>query len=583
MKRAVQANNFKIPLQELSTLLDFARRRAKETGENVDFLANSIVSGIGRKSPLILDNLGISATALKDELGGASVAASSIGDVTAAVGRIARKELQGMGKDALTLKEIYLQFRTTVANSLGEIGGILAETLKPAVALARDLVKRFAALQPETKRFIVILGGVAAAIGPLLALAGTVLPAILSGLALLTGPIGLVVAGLTAIGVVIARYWEPIRGLLVDIANYFIDLYNEARIFRVVVEGIRTTFNNLLETGKFVFAVLGEIIAAVANQIKVNFTNIGDLIKAVLTGNLDEIPNILKDNLNQSVGNFKDFVNGIESDFIDLKDAISNNITEGVGRALGDRKYKLLDENVDVSDVQKKTAEAVAKGLATGRAQQSALNLETPCLAPIDTSGISDNIDNIVPSFEVNELLNGTLTALNDFNEAASQIINDEISNTFAGIGVAIGSSLVNGTNFANQLGSVLLSSLGNVAVQLGQLAIGMGKAIVAIKKSLIGLNGGLAIAAGVGLIALGTVFKAGASRLGNNFGSSSGSGSFGGPTDNNNVATTFSSSQSLNNGQIIGRIIGRDVVLVYDANQSASNRLGRDLGIQNG
>ena len=93
MKSAVRAENFKIPLEQLGTLLEFARRRAKDTGEDVDYLVNSIVTGIGRKSPLILDNLGISATSLKEGLKGASFEASSIGDVAKAVGVIAGKEL----------------------------------------------------------------------------------------------------------------------------------------------------------------------------------------------------------------------------------------------------------------------------------------------------------------------------------------------------------------------------------------------------------------------------------------------------------------------------------------------------------
>lgn len=59
MKRAVQANNFQIPLEKLGTLLQFAQQRARETGESVDYLVESIVTGIARKSPLILDNLGI--------------------------------------------------------------------------------------------------------------------------------------------------------------------------------------------------------------------------------------------------------------------------------------------------------------------------------------------------------------------------------------------------------------------------------------------------------------------------------------------------------------------------------------------
>ena len=98
MKVAVQAGNFGIPIEDMGKLLEFASRRAAETGQSVDYLVNSIVTGIGRKSTLILDNLGISAIRLKEQFRGASLEAQSIGDVAAAVGRIATEELSNMGE-----------------------------------------------------------------------------------------------------------------------------------------------------------------------------------------------------------------------------------------------------------------------------------------------------------------------------------------------------------------------------------------------------------------------------------------------------------------------------------------------------
>lgn len=97
MKRAVSANNFGIPIQELGSLMEFAAKRAQDTGQSVDYLVDSIVTGIGRKSPLILDNLGISAAQLKEKLNGVSVEAASVGDVTRAVGEIARESMEVYG------------------------------------------------------------------------------------------------------------------------------------------------------------------------------------------------------------------------------------------------------------------------------------------------------------------------------------------------------------------------------------------------------------------------------------------------------------------------------------------------------
>jgi len=93
MQSAVQASNLGVPIQELGNLFAFATQRARETGESVDFLVNSIVTGLGRKSTLILDNLGISATALKEELGGVSAQSATTAELTEALGRIIERDM----------------------------------------------------------------------------------------------------------------------------------------------------------------------------------------------------------------------------------------------------------------------------------------------------------------------------------------------------------------------------------------------------------------------------------------------------------------------------------------------------------
>jgi hypothetical protein len=96
MKNAVQANNFQIPIQQLGRLFEFATLRAQQTGQSVDYLVQSIILGIGRKSPLILDNLGISAVRLREKLRGVSAEVATVGDVAKVVGDIAEEELGKM-------------------------------------------------------------------------------------------------------------------------------------------------------------------------------------------------------------------------------------------------------------------------------------------------------------------------------------------------------------------------------------------------------------------------------------------------------------------------------------------------------
>lgn len=81
MQRAVQANNFKIPLNQLATYLEFATKRASETGESVDYLVDSIITGLGRQSVMILDNLGISAAEIRDRMKEGGTMADAVGKI----------------------------------------------------------------------------------------------------------------------------------------------------------------------------------------------------------------------------------------------------------------------------------------------------------------------------------------------------------------------------------------------------------------------------------------------------------------------------------------------------------------------
>lgn len=81
MQRAVQAKNFKIPLDQLATYLQFATKRANETGQSVDYLVDSIITGLGRQSVLILDNLGISAAEIRDNMKDGASMAEAVGKI----------------------------------------------------------------------------------------------------------------------------------------------------------------------------------------------------------------------------------------------------------------------------------------------------------------------------------------------------------------------------------------------------------------------------------------------------------------------------------------------------------------------
>lgn len=126
MQRAVQANNLHVPIDQLATYLAFATKRAQETGQSVDYLVDSIVLGLGRKSLLILDNLGFSAAEIRDNMkDGASMAE--------AVGKII-KEQMGEGASQIEraqlaterLKAAWINFQTAIGSYSAPLMNILA-------------------------------------------------------------------------------------------------------------------------------------------------------------------------------------------------------------------------------------------------------------------------------------------------------------------------------------------------------------------------------------------------------------------------------------------------------------------------
>lgn len=119
MKAAVRAENFAIPLKNLSSLMAFAQQRARDTGESVDYLVDSIVMGIGRKSPMILDNLGISIIEVREEF-------KKTGDMAQAVANIADRNMIKLGKTAETTADKIAQSEAAFKNLSIAIGNILA-------------------------------------------------------------------------------------------------------------------------------------------------------------------------------------------------------------------------------------------------------------------------------------------------------------------------------------------------------------------------------------------------------------------------------------------------------------------------
>ncbi len=122
-------------------------------------------------------------------------------------------------------------FTTEMKNLATDLGEVLLPVITPFIAKLKDIVASFGKLSPTTQKAIVVIAGVAAAIGPLLIVLGMmatgmgtvisvagnllkILPVLGTTIAAISLPVVAVIAGITAliaIGVLLYKNWDEIK------------------------------------------------------------------------------------------------------------------------------------------------------------------------------------------------------------------------------------------------------------------------------------------------------------------------------------------------------------------------------------
>ncbi|MBP8981500.1 MAG: hypothetical protein KBG19_00515 [Bacteroidales bacterium] len=136
MKAAVQANDFRIPMQDLGKFLEFAQLKAQQTGESVDYMTDSIVKGLGRKSIMILDNLGLSAAEINEEV-------AKTGDFMAGVSKIVDKQLAAAGGKYISISDKMAARTARIENLQLKVGQRLVGFTETLKELGLNVVDKF--------------------------------------------------------------------------------------------------------------------------------------------------------------------------------------------------------------------------------------------------------------------------------------------------------------------------------------------------------------------------------------------------------------------------------------------------------
>jgi len=201
-----------IPIKELADIYGKARVQGRLFAEDINQLT-------GRGIPIIAElakQFGVSEQAIKKMTEDGKINFSNLEKAFVSMTSKGGQFYNMTANQSKTLAGIYSNFQDSVSQSLRVVGESIVKNLDLKTVVPKmsqmlgDLAKSFSELSPQAQKAIVVIGGIAVVLPPLLALAGTVLPAISTGFLALISPAGLAATALVAAAVLIATNWDKI-------------------------------------------------------------------------------------------------------------------------------------------------------------------------------------------------------------------------------------------------------------------------------------------------------------------------------------------------------------------------------------
>ncbi len=307
-----------------------------------------------------------------------------------------------------------------IAGKLFDAINDIIPMIQKAVEWVANLIEKFANMTPETQKVIFILLGLAAAIGPILILAGKMssgLSALINlfapmtaglitatgatgglsaAIAFITGPIGIAIAAIVAITAVIIILWQTNE----DFRDKMIEVWEN---IKGIIDGVITIIKGIIET--FIGLITGD------------FTRFSNGLKTIWEGLWNTIKNIVAGGWNLLSGVFGTLYTNIKKWFTDL---ISNATSWGKNMISGfidGIKSMASKVTSAVSGVVGKVSDFMGFGSPTKEGEGRYI---------VDwgqnmISGFIDGINNAVPELE--KVMESVIPSMN----ATSTVINKNV------------------------------------------------------------------------------------------------------------------------------------------------------------
>ena len=591
---------------------------------------------------------------------------------------------------------------STALDNLKIAGAGLVESLMPIISDVIDgitsMAQKFAKSSPEFKKTILVIGGVVAAIGPLL----VILPTLGAAISFLSGPIGIVVGAVALLAAGITKAVisfnsmnakaQTLEGALKAVNKQIAIETAEAKVLFGKLKDVNTSEEDRIKTIKKLQENYGDYLGnldlnalklediekaerllitaidervrkqvladaqtakqeaelAVSTSLFVAETSLvgegfdRDEVKAAREKIQEEINKFLAKEGEKSIFDLADTLNKIELG--DVGTAFADKLGLGVAfdeLAHIDKAFAAFNNKLlEFQGVEANTEGSLSSLFSTFAGGVLNLDFTTNALGNIENAlgmipSATDDAANSLDGFSKDGSAAGQVAeeTAEQFVELEKSVLGNveplelltrplnKVKKELAGvtasvrimspeIGYSLDQAAMNAESFAERveqameqaaeamifttatmigaafatteplegMGDALLEVFANLAVELGTLAIGYGVAIKSIKASLTSLNPGLALAAGVALVALGSGLKAQIAKRAENAGmpALAQGGLAYGPTtaivgDNKNAAidpeviAPLSKLRDLMAGsgtQVYGRISGDDILI---------------------
>lgn len=230
-----------------------------------------------------------------------------------------------MKKQSKTLLGQFSNFQDQLAREAAKVGDILAPYAIKLLQFAQDVLVAFGKLSPETKKWIVIILGIVAALGPMLFILGQIGIAV-AGLAasweLLLPAIAIIGAIVSALGVLY---------LLYDDFAAYID--NRDNLLGPVWEKMLQVLNWMIEKWNATVRFFQDLLLVLQNDFGLTFENIKNFIKTAFELSPLNAALQLLDKIWEYLGKINDYL-GLSDKIVSFAKSISgyNNFQDSVSQ-----------------------------------------------------------------------------------------------------------------------------------------------------------------------------------------------------------------------------------------------------------